>query len=90
MALWTPGTSFWGEAVVSFVIPGSCHGPRLLLLQLPDANEDQHGQDEAGEVVWLETEGQLDCSVGLGQLAVGGRQVEAEIELSQVISGVQL
>ena len=32
MALWTPGTSFWGEAVVSFVIPGSCHGPRLLLL----------------------------------------------------------
>ena len=60
------------------------------LLLLPPGGEDQDGEDEAGEVVRLEAERQLDCCVGLGEVAVRGRQVEAEIELSQVISGVQL
>ena len=41
-------------------------------------------------MVGLETEGQLDCRVSLAKLAVGGGQVEAEVELSQVVSGVQL
>ena len=77
------------DEIVRILRQGVVTQPQSLLL-LPPGGEDQDGQDEAGQVVGLETEGQLDCRVSLAELAVGGGQVEAEVELSQVVSRVQL